>query len=110
VYITSSGEKCRSPSHNFCHIYGARVILRALTRHFPETTESILQIPTYVSKMQLNIILTYILCGLGIATRYGLEGPGIKSRWGTRFSSHVQTGPGAHPASHERGTRSISRG
>jgi hypothetical protein len=39
---------------------------------------------------------------VGIETRYGLDGPGIESRWcgGTaRFSAPVQTGPGAHPAS-----------
>jgi len=32
------------------------------------------------------------------ATRYGLDGPGIESRWGgARFSALVQTGPGAPP-------------
>ena len=36
---------------------------------------------------------------VGIATGYGLDGPGIESLWGTRFSAPVQTGPGAHPAS-----------
>jgi len=36
---------------------------------------------------------------VGITTGYGLDVPGIKSRWGARFSSHVQTGPEAHPAS-----------
>ena len=36
---------------------------------------------------------------VGTATRYVLDGPGIESRWGTRFSASVQTGPGAHPAS-----------
>jgi hypothetical protein len=35
---------------------------------------------------------------VGIATRYGLDGPGIESRWGARFSVPFQTGPGAHPA------------
>jgi hypothetical protein len=30
---------------------------------------------------------------------YGLDGPGIESRWGARFSAPDQTGPGAHPAS-----------
>jgi len=29
---------------------------------------------------------------VGIATGYGLEGPGIESRWGARFSAPVQTG------------------
>ena len=32
---------------------------------------------------------------VGIATRYGLDGPGIESRWGARFSAPVQTGPAA---------------
>ena len=36
---------------------------------------------------------------VGIATRYGLGGQGIESRWGARFSAPVQTGPEAHPAS-----------
>ena len=29
---------------------------------------------------------------VGIATRYGLDGRGNESRWGARFSAHVQTG------------------
>jgi hypothetical protein len=43
---------------------------------------------------------------VGIATRYGPDGPGIESRWGTRFSALVQTGPGAHPAFWTLGTGS----
>ena len=41
---------------------------------------------------------------VGIATRYGLDGPGIESRWEARVSAPVQTGPGAHPASYTMGT------
>ena len=44
---------------------------------------------------------------IGIATRYRLDGPGIESRWGERFSAPVQTGPGAHPASYTVGTGSF---
>jgi hypothetical protein len=47
---------------------------------------------------------------VGIATGYGLEGPGIESRWGARFSAPVQTGPGAHPASCTTGTGSFLGG
>jgi len=38
---------------------------------------------------------------VGIVTRYGMDGPVIKSRWvgGARFFTHVQTDPGAHPVS-----------
>jgi len=45
-----------------------------------------------------------------IATRYGLDRPGIESRWGARFSPPVQTGPGTHPASYTMGTGSLSWG
>jgi hypothetical protein len=31
---------------------------------------------------------------VGTATGYGLDGPGIESRWGARFFAHVQTSPG----------------
>jgi len=46
---------------------------------------------------------------VGIATRFGIDGPAIKSRWGggARFSAPVQTGPGAHPASCAIGTGSL---
>jgi hypothetical protein len=36
---------------------------------------------------------------VGIATGYGLDGPGIEYRRGARFSAPVQTGLGTHPAS-----------
>ena len=46
-------------------------------------------------------ILVIYECGpgnvVGIRTGYGLDGPGIESRWGAKFSAPVQTGPGAHP-------------
>ena len=44
---------------------------------------------------------------VGIATSYGLDGPGIESRWGARFSAPVKTGPGSHPASCTIGTGSF---
>jgi len=51
------------------------------------------------------------LCGsgssVGMATGYGLEGLGIESRWGARFSARDQTGPGAHPAFCTMGTGSF---
>ena len=51
------------------------------------------------------------VCGPGssvtIATDYGLDGPGIESRWGRGFPP-VQTGRGAHPASCKMGTGSFS--
>jgi hypothetical protein len=44
---------------------------------------------------------------VGIATDYGLDGPGIESRWGARFSARVKTGPGVHPACCMMGTGSF---
>jgi hypothetical protein len=53
----------------------------------------------------------FTFCGLGssvgIATGYGLDGPGIEPWWGVRFSALVQTGLGAHPASCTMGTGSF---
>ena len=44
---------------------------------------------------------------VGMATRYGLNGSGIESWWGTRVSEPLQTGSGAHPASYTVGTGSF---
>ena len=44
---------------------------------------------------------------VGIATGYGLDGPGIESRWEARFSAPVQTRPGVHPDSYTMGTLSF---
>jgi hypothetical protein len=42
---------------------------------------------------------------VGIATRYGLNGPGIESRWEAKFSSPVHTCPGAKPSLLYKGYR-----
>jgi len=39
-----------------------------------------------------------------------LDDPGVESRWWVIFSSPVQTGPGAHPASCTMGTGSFPEG
>ena len=44
----------------------------------------------------------------GITTRYGLDGLGIESRWEARFSSPVQTGPGAQPSSYKMGAGGVN--
>jgi hypothetical protein len=56
-----------------------------------------------------NVIVFGMSAGIavGIAIRYGLDGPGIKSRWGARNSAPVQTSPGAHPASYKMRTGSF---
>ena len=36
---------------------------------------------------------------VGVATRYGLDGPGIKSRWGPDFPHPSRPALGAHTAS-----------
>jgi len=47
---------------------------------------------------------------VSIVTSYELDGQGIESRWGVKFSAPFQTSPGAHPASCMMGTRSLSQG
>ena len=44
---------------------------------------------------------------VGMATRYGLDGPGIESRWGARFSAPLQNGLEAQPASYTMDTVSL---
>jgi len=53
--------------------------------------------------------LHYSLLRTGIASRSGLDGPVIESRWGARFSAPVQTCPEAHPASYTK-SADLSRG
>jgi len=64
-----------------------------------------------IKRRHTNIYLFRLYCGpgslVGIATGYGLNGPGIESRWGSRFSAPVQTGPEAHLASCTMGTGSF---
>ena len=42
-----------------------------------------------------------------IPTCYGLDGPGIESRWGARFSALAPTGPKANPVSSTTNTKSF---
>jgi hypothetical protein len=51
--------------------------------------------------------IPYTFSVVGITTGYGLDGPGIESRWGAGFSAPVQTGLGAHSASCTMGTESF---
>ena len=44
---------------------------------------------------------------VGIATRYGMDGPGDRIPVGARFSAPVQTGLRAHPAPYTMGTGSF---
>jgi hypothetical protein len=44
---------------------------------------------------------------VGTATHYGVDGPGIESWWGARFSTPVHTTPGPHLASYTTGTGSF---
>jgi hypothetical protein len=46
---------------------------------------------------------------VSITTRYGLDGQGIESRLGARFSATVQACPGANPASYTRCNGSYCR-
>ena len=46
---------------------------------------------------------------ISITTAYGLDGPGIESLWGGRFSASVQTGPETHSASCKMSTGSFPR-
>ena len=47
------------------------------------------------------------LVQVGIATRYGLDGPGIESRWARDFP-HPSNGSGDNPASYTMGIGSFA--
>jgi hypothetical protein len=51
---------------------------------------------------RISDTVVYHCCGpgrlVGIATGYELDGSGIESRWGARFSAPVRIGPGAPPS------------
>jgi hypothetical protein len=65
------------------------------------------------SKLTTKVYCKYLFTvagresSVGIATRYGMDGPGIESRWGARFSAPVQTDSEAHTASYTMGTVSF---
>ena len=44
-----------------------------------------------------------------MAIRYGLDGPGIESRWWATFTASFQTGPETHPSPYVKGTGSFQR-
>jgi hypothetical protein len=54
-----------------------------------------------------NVLIMGWDSSVGIATRYGLDGPVIESRCGARFFAPLQTGPGAHPAPYTVGSGSF---
>ena len=75
--------------------------------NFPHSNPSSL-LSVYGKRTFVDSTVNYWLgSSLGIANLYGLDGPGIESRWGARFSTHVQTGPEVHPASCTMGTGSF---
>ena len=47
---------------------------------------------------------------VGIATRYGLDGPVIESQWGANFSSPFLTGLGVYPTTYIKRTESFPGG
>jgi hypothetical protein len=62
----------------------------------------------YVFYITLYLIFSGPGSSVGIATDYGLDGPGIVSRWGRDFPP-VRTGPGAHPASYTKSIPGLFR-
>ena len=57
--------------------------------------------------MKEYMVLGRVWIAQSVYDSLGLDGPGIESRWGARFSASVQTGPGAHPTSYTMGTGSF---
>jgi len=66
-----------------------------------------------IQKLVISISYSTLLLGrdssVGIANRYGLDSPGIESRWGARLSAPFPTDPGAHRTSCAISAGSLSR-
>jgi len=90
-------------------LHGERVLLEKLTGL--QLVKKFHGTPRFITALTSVRLTTYLNSGPGIsvviATGYGLDGAGIESRRGARFSAPVQTGPGAHPASCRMGTGSF---
>ena len=54
--------------------------------------------------MYVCVCVCLCVTQLGIGIRYGLDGLGIESRWGAKFSAHVTTDLEAYPAPCKMGT------
>ena len=68
--------------------------------------QSALVLQPYVAFVECYVILYWPGSSVGIATDYGMDGPGIESRWRRDFPP-VQTGSGAHTLSMTMGTVSF---
>jgi len=102
--------------HHICH----SLSIRRIHPEFPVTLGVMCDpdqwhryiIVMAVTELECSVLFQYgwqegQVSAVGIVTHYGLDGPGIESRWGARFSTPIQSGPGAHPASCTMGTESF---
>ena len=93
----------------YCHIADFQLVTAAhSTKHFCLVVSKVWSRYKKVYFHQSTLKTRGRDSSVGIATGYWLDGPGIESRWGARFSAPVQTGPGAHPTSCTIGNESFS--
>ena len=75
-------------------------------------TNSVMELPIKDHDRRCKVFPNYFyFCvgqdsSIGIVTRYRLDGPGMESQLGVRFSAPIQASPGAHPPSDTMGTGS----
>jgi len=108
LYFSSSHESplCMSPVSHKCHISRASMFQSFLDSEAHFVVFYRVKACSHVSEQwifggRIRIPNSHVRdwdSSAGVATPYGLDGPGIESRWKARFSAPVQNGPGAHPA------------
>ena len=96
--LSNISPKWTDPGWKSGRLSDSPATTRALAQHCPTSIQVLVLMKTVVTGCERA----------GITTCYGLDGPGIESRWGRGF--RTQTGPGAHPASSKIGTGSLPRG
>jgi hypothetical protein len=105
-YITSLDCRHSAPTLSFIFILHFRSTPRNLDINTMKQVFINKPVVTRLSNPSFSVMQCFIAACItthhssdGIVTDYGLDGPRIEFRWGARFFAHVQTGPGAHPAS-----------
>ena len=89
---TSRASHTGQSLHKCIFLQSPRLPLKSLARMFDTVHK------TCSYYILLCIVIVYRESSVGIATRYGLNGPEIEFRWGARFCAPVQTGPVSHTA------------
>jgi hypothetical protein len=109
-YCGGGGGKA-DPHPSFTCILAFALQLRKITGNFHQGTRRLLERFPSVDWLQGGTEYYYVQdSAVSIATRYGLDGPGIESRWKSDFPHPSRPALGPTQASYQMSTCSLIRG